>query len=277
MGSSIEIVPAWLAASDRYEPALGRGPRGRGRFVEESLLSILSALSALRERPSAVRRRERLRPELKLASAFLIILLVSLSRSLLFIEAATACELVLLCLLPGELVARILRKVLAAGLFALAIFLPAFVAGSGPGVPILLAKVLLAMLAAALFSATTPWPSVTEAFAALRVPDLFVMTLDMAVKYIHLLGGLLGDMLQALKLRSVGRDERRMNSLGSLAGKLFLKSKEAVEIQAQAMECRCFSGSYCGGRRSRPSWADAVLAAADLALVAAFVLFGRAS
>ena len=35
-----------------------------------------------------------------------------------------------------------------------------------------------------------------------------------------------------------------MRSLAGLAGTLFLKSKEAAETQYQAMECRCFSGTY---------------------------------
>jgi cobalt/nickel transport system permease protein len=235
----------------------------------------LAALAALRERPGAGRSRELLRPELKLASAFLLILLVSLSRSPLFLEAAAAFELGCLCLLRGELIARVLRKVVAAGLFAIAILLPALLLGRGSGVLALCAKVLLAVLSAALLSATTPWPSIAAAFAAFRVPDIFVMTLDMTVKYISLLGGLVLDMLYALKLRSVGRDERKIDSLSAIAGTVFLKSKEAAETQYQAMECRCFAGAYRSTRRGGFGWADAAFAAANLAIAAAFVAFGR--
>lgn len=240
----METVPTWLAARERYEPC-----RDRGRFLEKSLLSLLGVLAALRERPGAGRARERLRPELKLVSTFAVILLVSLSRSGLFLEAAAAFELCCLCLLKGEAIARILKKVLAAGLFAFLIFLPAFVSSRSPNL-LLLAKVLLAVLAAALFSATTPWPSVTAAFSTLRVPDLFVLTLDMTIKYISLLGGLALNMLYALKLRSVGRDRSKMVSLAGIAGTLFLKSKDAAEAQYQAMECRGFDGTY---RITRPS------------------------
>jgi cobalt/nickel transport system permease protein len=241
----VETVPTWLAARERYEPC-----RDRGRFLEKSLLSLLGVLAALRERPGAGRARERLKPELKLVSTFAVILLVSLSRSGLFLEAAAAFELCCLCLLKGEAIARILKKVLAAGLFAFLIFLPAFVSSRSPNLLPLLAKVLLAVLAAALFSATTPWPSVTAAFSALRVPDLFVLTLDMTIKYISLLGGLALNMLYALKLRSVGRDKSKMVSLAGIAGTLFLKSKDAAEAQYQAMECRGFDGTY---RITRPS------------------------
>ena len=130
------------------------------------------------------------------------------------------------------------------------------------------------MLAASLFSATTPWTSVSAAFAALRVPDLFVMTLDMTAKYISLLGGLVLDMLYALKLRSVGRNDRKVDSLSAIAGTLFLKSKEAAEEQYQAMECRGFAGTYRITRHAAFGRLDASFAAANLLIAAAFFSLG---
>ena len=266
------MVPAWLASREPYEPK-----PGRSGFSRKSALSILAVLAALRERPGTGRSRERALPELKLISTILLVLLVSLSRSWLFLEAAVAAELVLLGSLKAELILRVLRKVLAAGLFALVVFAPAALLGRGQGVPALCAKVILSVLAAAIFSATTGWPSIAAAFAGFRAPGIFVMTLDMAVKYIALLGGLLLELLTALKLRSVGRDEHESSSLAAVAGTLFLKSTEAAGAQAEAMACRCFVGKY---RTTRPRTArrlvpiDASLVAADLALVAAFVLFG---
>ena len=262
-------VPAWLSVRELYQPR-----PDRGRFVEKSLLSVLGALAALRERPGAGRGREFLRPELKLASTLLLIRLVSVSRSGLFLEAAAAFELGCLCLLSAEAIARVLRKVAAAGAFAAAILLPALLLGRGAGVLELSAKVLLAVLAAALLSGTTPWPSIARAFAGFRVPDIFVMTLDMTVKYIALLGGLVLDMLFALKLRSVGRDDRKIDSLSAIAGTIFLKSKEAAETQYQAMECRCFSGTYRSTRRSGFGWPDLAFATANLIVVAVFIAFG---
>jgi cobalt/nickel transport system permease protein len=235
----------------------------------------MGALAALRDRPRARSAGELLRPELKLASAFLLILLVSLSRGAFFLETAAAFELCWLCVLPGEEIARVLRKVLAAGLFAFAIFLPAILVGRGAGMPALVAKVLLAVLAAALLSATTLWPSMSCALGAFRVPNVFVMTLDMTIKYISLLGGFVLDMLHALKLRSVGRDDRKTDSLAAIAGTVFLKSKEAASEEYQAMECRCFSGTYriCAPR-SGLGWRDWVLVAANAAIVVVFAFFG---
>ncbi len=262
--------PEWLlSGQERYEPR-----PDRGRYLEKSVLSILGALAALRERPGIGKDRELLRPELAFVSAFLVILLVSLSRLWFFLETAAAFEFGCLCLLRGEVIARIIRKVLAAGIFTVAIFAPAILIGRGGGVLILCSKVLLAVLAMAIFSAATPWPSIAAAMSVLRIPGILVMTLDMTIKYISLLGGLVLNMLYALKLRSVGRDDRKMSSLGGLAGTLFLKSKDAAETQYQAMECRCFSGTYITRPRSGYGWREAVLVGADLVLLVAFVAFG---
>jgi cobalt/nickel transport system permease protein len=265
-------VPQWLlSAREPYAPRAEKG-----RYLEKNVLSVLGALAALRERPGAGKDRELLRPELAFVSTFLAILLVSLSRGWFFLQTAAAFEFGCLCLLKGEIIARVIKKVLAAGAFTLAIFAPAILIGRGGGVLILYSKVLLAVLAMAVFSAATPWPSIAAAMAALRIPGIFIMTLDMTIKYISLLGGLVLNMLYALKLRSVGRDERKMSSLGGLAGTLFLKSKDAAETQYQAMECRCFSGTYITKPRSRYGWREAILVGADLVLLAAFVAFGMA-
>jgi len=231
-------------------------------------------LAALRERPGTGAGGEHLRSEIKLASLFVFVLLVSLSRTVLFLETAAALALGCLSLLPPKAIARALRKALAAAAFALVILLPAFLWGRGGGVVLLAAKVLLAVLAAAVFSASTPWTSISRGFAGLGVPGIFVMTLDMAVKYIALLGGILLDMLSALKLRSVGRGEGKIDSLGAIAGTIFLKSREAAEEQYGAMRCRCFSGKYVLAPASRFGWADVALVAFDLAFCAAFAAYG---
>ncbi len=262
-------LPPWLSAPERYVPI-----PDRGRYLEKSLVALLGALAALRERPGSGHSPEALRPELKLGALLAFVLMVSLSRSPLFIEAAAADALGCLALLRAEPIARTLRKAMAASLFALVIFLPATLRG-GSGIALFLsAKVLLSVLAAALFSAVTPWPSISAAFAALRAPGIFVMTLDMAVKYVWLLGGLLLDMLGALKLRSVGRDPRKRDSLSATAGTLFLRSREAAEEQYSAMACRCYAGVYRRARAQRLGPADAAFAGLGLALLAAFAFLG---
>ena len=82
-------------------------------------------------------------------------------------------------------------------------------------------------------------------------------------------------MLYALKLRSVGRDGRKLRSLGGVAGTVFLKSKEAAARQYEAMGCRGFSGEYRVSARALPVLPSILVGAADLAVVAAYIFFGR--
>lgn len=158
--------------------------------------------------------------------------------------------------LPARLVARVLKKALVAGAFAFVIFLPSALWGNWSMVLLVTEKVLIAVALVALLSATTGWPAISRGLAAFRVPDLFILVLDITIRYIGLLGGLALEMLRALKLRSVGRNDGKTASLASIAGTTFLRSKEAAEEMYQAMECRCFSGTYRSSRRPSDGHGD---------------------
>ena len=77
--------------------------------------------------------------------------------------------------------------------------------------------------------ATASWSEISLALSSIHIPDIFILVLDLAIKYISLLGGLVLDMLYALKLRSVGRNRDKTASLSGVAGTVFLKSKEAAD------------------------------------------------
>jgi cobalt/nickel transport system permease protein len=80
------------------------------------------------------------------------------------------------------------------------------------------------------------------------IPDIFIFVLDIAIKYILLLGEYTLNMLYALRLRSIGRNNNKYTSLSGIAGTMFTRSREMAEEMHAAMECRGFTGEY-----SRPS------------------------
>lgn len=209
---------------------------------------------------------------MRLAASFLLILLVSLSRNAWFLALAGTVELVLVSLLSPQGIVRVLRTSLVAALFAFVIFLPSAFWGNWPGVLVLAAKVLMSVAAAAIVSTTMDWASISKGLSSLRVPDLFILVLDLAIKYIALLGLLVLDMLHALKLRSVGRNQSKAASLGGVAGTVFLKSREAATEMYEAMECRGFSGSYRSRAKRRPGVADIVFVVMAALFVAVFFL-----
>jgi cobalt/nickel transport system permease protein len=209
-------------------------------------------------------------PSLRLLSSFVLILLVSLSKSIYFLAVVGTYELVAMCLMSGPKIAKVLKTSLVAALFAFVIFLPSALWGNWPGVLALATKVLLSVAAAALVSATSPWSDISRALSSIRVPDLFILVLDLAIKYISLLGGLVLDMLYALKLRSVGRNRDKTASLSGVAGTVFLKSKEAADEMYAAMECRGFSGTYRVAARGRLSAGDYAFIVANALILSSF-------
>jgi cobalt/nickel transport system permease protein len=74
------------------------------------------------------------------------------------------------------------------------------------------------------------------------VSEVVTLTLGLTLKYIVVLGSVALEMLEALRLRSVGRNDDKRASIGGVGGMLFLKSREAAEDTAAAMRCRGFEG-----------------------------------
>ena len=76
-----------------------------------------------------------------------------------------------------------------------------------------------------------------------------VFTLDITLKYIVILGNICVDMLNAVRLRSVGRNKDKKSALSGVMGVTFLKSREMADEMYQAMVCRGFDGEYNNVKR----------------------------
>lgn len=252
-------LPDWLLSPERYEP-----PRDRGEgFVQKSMLSLVGALSQLRLdggeafplAPSA---------PLKLVGGLVLVLLTSLARNWAFVLVMLACVLVREALLP----ARALRRCVgvsfaAAGLTAL-VMLPAALLGQGQAALLVGSKVLVSTGVVMVVALTTPASQLTGALRSFGVPNGAIMVLDQTLRGIVDLGQVALEVLEALRLRSVGRNRDKGGSLGGVAGVTFLKGGEAARATADAMRCRGFEGEYPvlprQGLRSRDvAWAAALV------------------
>lgn len=208
----------------------------------------------------------------KLCSALLVIFLISISQSPVFIITSAAMILVLLSLCPAELILAVLKTGLPAALFSFLIMLPSALWGNLSGAVVIMVKVFLCVTTVRLLSVTTEWALITRALRVFLVPHIFILVLDITVRYIFLLGEMSLGLLYAVKLRSVGGNVDKPASLAGIPGTLFLKSREAAEDVFAAMECRCFTGTYTVGSAMKPSWADCLLFALDGLLLAVFLL-----
>jgi len=266
-------LPEWILRSEEYAPRTDADS-----FIDKSILSVLGALARIRNKAGDGARAlgSAVHPALRLASSFLLILFVSLSRSIWFLAIVGTFELAVICLMSGARIARVLKTSLVASAFAFFIFLPSALWGNWPGVLMVAAKVLLSVGLASLVSTTTGWPAISQALSSFRLPDIFILVLDLALKYISLLGGLVLDMLYALKLRSVGRNHGKTASLSGIAGTVFLKSKDAAEEMYAAMECRGFSGTYRTAVRLDLSFFDFAFVLANTLIILSYFFLQEA-
>jgi len=216
--------------------------------------------------------RIRINPGLRLGSAFVFVLLLSLSGSPSFVAISAAVLLALLSLHKAEQILGVLSVSLPAAALTFVILVPAAILGSPSSAVLIAVKVFLSVTAVRLATAALGAASVAGALKVFFVPDIFVLVLDVTLRYVAMLGELSLAMLHALKLRSVGRNAGKAASLSGIAGTLFLRSREMAEDMYAAMECRCFTGDYRRVRYYRFHPADIIPVVVDILLLGAFFL-----
>jgi len=239
-------TPDWLLRDEAYAPR-----PDRDAFIDKSIRTLLRVLGMLRRRTDGANARGGIDPRVGLVTALAVVVLVSLSRSAVFLACAGVLLLVILSLQRGEVIRDVSRPSFAAGLFTAAIMLPSAIWGDPAGAVRLTLKVLICVASVRLFSATAEWRGITRAISAFRVPDIFILVLDTTLRSLALMGELSVALLYALRLRSVGRNPRKTTALSGVAGTLFLKSRRMMEDMQSAMECRGFTGSYRASRMPR--------------------------
>lgn len=233
-----KTLPDWVYKKEEYSPS-----SDRDFFISRSILRILQILLQVREQPQ-VQQRTKVQAGGKLVLLFLVILLTTNARTGAFLLLVFSGELVLLCQLSSARLLRIFRLAGAAAFFSFCVLLPSDFWGNQQGFLLLTGKSFLTVTAVALVAETSSWNALTAGLRFFRLPQLFILTLDLALKYIVLLGEISLQMLYALKLRSIGRNRQKSRAVSGVLGNTFLKSKEWSEETWQAMCCRGFTGEY---------------------------------
>ena len=231
-------LPPWLLASEDFVP-----PHDRDRYISESMSSIATVLSQFRLDDGTSAPFSPAAP-VKLFVAFACILMTSLSTNFVFTLIVLAGVLARLCLLPAAHLKRVVGVALVSSALTFALMVPAAFFGQPHSAVLLSVKVLVSVSIALTMAVTTPYNQLTSALRTFRVPSLFILTMDLALKNIVRLGEVALEVLTALKLRSVGRNARKGDAVGGVSGVVFLKSKESAEVTFDAMRCRGFDGEY---------------------------------
>lgn len=256
-------LPGWAKQEELYAPS-----SDRDFFLSRSLLRVMRVVFRLQQQG----RRSR---EGAAAGSFfflgvLIVLIVS-TRSHYFLLLALAGEMVSLCLQAGDAICLLLQRAVTAMLAALLILMPSCLLNWSPAIWLIPVKTFLTVLAMGLVLDRFSWHALTSGLRAYHVPDIFIVIMDMALKYIALLGEVSLQMLWALKLRSVGHGRTAHQAFFGVLGMVFLRAYAMSMDMYQAMACRGFTGEYPSSP-SRWGKRDLMLVMAAGGLVAVYAV-----
>jgi cobalt/nickel transport system permease protein len=263
-------TPEWLLKDENYIPQ-----SDKDTFVNKSILSLLRIISRIKTQDSSKTKKYEVNPVFKVAFTFLLVTLLSISRSYTFVIVINVYLLVTLSLMEAKDIVKILKVSFGMSFFTFVVLLPAVFWGNYFSSIMITSKVFATITAVNILSHSTRWNSITGALKRFFIPDIFILVFDITIKYIVMLGDFTLDMFYALKLRSVGKNKSKYSSLSGIAGIMFIKSKEMAEDMYHAMECRGFTGEYHVYNDFKFTAADFIYIMINVVIIFIFLYFGR--
>ncbi len=263
----LNMVEEWLLKQEEYIPK-----DDKSKFIDKSILSIIKLLSKIHRRNTSNNRiLYRLNPSLKVVFTFINLILISLTRSKIYLIAIGIYGLCSLALLDREERRIVIGISLTIPLFTLIMLIPSMIAGNINNSILLLFKVGIDILLVNILSYTTKWHDITKSLKLFFIPDIFIWTMEITIKYVVLLGEYGLNLLYSLKLKSIGKNDGKYNSISGIMGNLFLKSKHMGEEMFSAMECRGFTGEYNVQRKLNITKIDIAYGVVNMGSVAVFI------
>lgn len=231
-------LPQWLEHPLEYTPL-----SDRSAFIKKSILSITATLRQLRLDDG---KSSRFSPHavVKLCLMLAAIVINSAAHNLMVSFVLLAFVLVRAALLPRAALARVVAVSLSAAALAFFLGLPAIFLGQTSSALRLGIKALVSAGLGMELALTTPAAQLTSALRTCGIPNLVIMTIDLALTNIVLLGDRALTTLEALSLRSVGKDQIKASSLGGVGATLLIRASVSAQDTYDAMRCRGFDGTY---------------------------------
>jgi len=263
-------MPEWLIKDENYIPQ-----SDKDTFVNKSILSLLKVISRIKTQDSGVLTKYKVNAIFKVTFTFILLVLLSISKSFTFVIIINIYMLVILSTMEADNIVKILKVSFVMASFTFLVMLPALFWGNSYSCIMITSKAFASITAVNILSHSTRWSSITSALKRFFVPDIFILVLDITIKYIVMLGDFSLNMLYALKLRSVGKNKSKYASLSGVAGTMFIKSKEMAEDMYNAMECRGFTGEYHSYNNFKFTIVDFLYIMTNVAIIFIFLYFGR--
>ena len=232
-----KIIPSWLLKEETYQP-----PKGRFSSAKGTLLRIIHMFSLIRidgEKKGSARCIP-----LHLLGTFYMIFLVSCSRNPFFVYCLFAALLLRLCFLPQKFLSYTVKTASKAMFFSMLFLFPSLLLGTHKFFLILCIKIFISVSIITLLSVSVSWNQLTSSLRYFHIPSIFIFTLDLTLHYIIYLSQISSWMLEALCLRSVGKENRKNHAWSGILGAVFLRTEKISKATNEAMRCRGFNGTY---------------------------------
>ncbi|MDO4806756.1 MAG: energy-coupling factor transporter transmembrane component T [Coriobacteriales bacterium] len=233
-------LPSWLVGHAAYEPK-----HDRDSFLRKNVLSLASALLVLRtealpadELSALDRLLSLVAAPVRLVSAVVLVACVSLAKNMAFAWIMLALGLVVLCLRPARMIRPVLAAALLAGGVAFLVNAPALLLGQTTAPVRMGTKTLVTVGMVASIAQSLGPDGLVAALRGCRLPAQVVMTVDLALRDVVLLGESARTLSEALELRSVGHDSTKTSSAAGVMGVTFLLAHNKAVARAEAMELR---------------------------------------
>lgn len=204
----------------------------------------------------------------ELINVLVMVLIIVNIRNLLLLWLMGVVFLYQFIKLPNRQIIAFIKSLLKITAFSVTISLPSIlIANSLLSALIWTAKIILIIGMVQIFRHRTTWTELLRGLRQLHISNTFVLTLDITIKYSHVLSSYLQQMLQAIQLRTCGNPPHVFLLASQLLGRMYLMSRsDALELY-NAMILRGYSSKSISKEKMKFSWADCRLLSLDAILI----------
>ncbi len=256
-------LPEWMTQTEDYVPS-----RDKDSFQKKTSGQLLKLLARIRMQ--TVRRKEKeISAGISLLLLFVTVLLTVCAHGLRFPVTVLGVMIVLLAAFSGKDIRQILAETMTGVGFSLVFTLPAALLGNVYSMQVITTKTAVTVMAVAMLNHAVRWNKICASLSRCHLPDTFLFVFDMTVKYLVVLGRSCKELLDALTLRSVGKNPDKKRAAGGILAVTYLRSQRMAEETYLAMHCRGYDGTYryyMKHKKNRWDLLPACLLAAEIVL-----------
>lgn len=231
-------IPSWLCNDDCYVPK-----KDNSAFIDKSLKAFATVLSGFK-RNSENKKAGDMNTSLRLLVMLAMIILTSVSRNFSFVFFMISVVAVRIAFLSSVKIKAYIKTILPVLIISFFILVPSVFLGNPKTPATVLSKIFVCVSLVSIVNLTSGFNDITRSLKLFHIPDVVIFTFDLAIKYIMILGEACSNMLNALKVRSIGKNKDKKSSVSGIMGTIFIKAKKYTDETNRAMECRGFNGEY---------------------------------